>query len=192
MDTGSEVITVNLDDKVGGSRSVIPRHRALMRRLIAGMTLSKAAEDIGFTVSRASLIVKSPLFQAEMKRYALEIQRTVVQTEGQQTDLHKRIEEEAGKSLDKVVELRDKATSERVQQISAFDILDRAGYGAKKFEDKKVTIEVGQGLLDAIERTKSQSKVDEVVDVTHIPVIEPGAKAGEAANLGGASETFIP
>jgi len=53
---------------------ITPRHRALMRRLVAGMSLSDACNDIGFSISRASIIVNSPLFQEEMKRMEGEVE----------------------------------------------------------------------------------------------------------------------
>ena len=42
------------------------RHRALMRKLIAGKQLQHAAEELGYTMPRASIVINSPLFREEM------------------------------------------------------------------------------------------------------------------------------
>lgn len=139
---------------------VTTRHRALMRRLVAGIPLQDAAEELGYTVARASLIANSPMFKEEMRRMQEEINKEFVQTEGSkvQSDLVRaRIKEEALASLQTIVELRDKAQSERVRQLSAIEILGMGGYTKSEKIEAEVTVSATEGLISAIQMAIEQS-----------------------------------
>ena len=99
-----------------------------------------------------------------------EIEKKFVDCEGSkvQTDLVRaRLTEEALPSLEKVISLRDSAANEKVQQASAFDILDRSGYKEPLKIDATAKVEVGEGLANAIKeavqaiRSKDKPKVEE-------------------------------
>ncbi len=129
------------------------RHRAIMRRLIAGHSLKEIAEEFGYTPSRLSIIVNSTLFKKEKERMEKEIEKQFVENEGSkvQTDLVRaRLAEEALPSLETIVSLRDTAQSEKVRQASAFDILNRAGYKEPIKVEASGQVEVGDGLANAI------------------------------------------
>ena len=130
------------------------RHLALMRRLAAGMTLQSAADELGYSIQRASIVVNSPLFKEEYAKLLNDIKTGVVQVEStiahMDGGIRKRMEEEAINSLNTLITLRDGAKSERVKQISAMDILDRAGYKATDKVETKVELDASEGLANAL------------------------------------------
>lgn len=129
------------------------RHRVIMRQLLAGVTQGEIAKELGYTPSRISLIINSELFQVEMKKMREKIETLFIDNEGSkvQTDrVRQRIKEESLESVNTIVRLRDNAANERVRQISAFDILDRGGYKAPEKIDTTATVEVGDGLANAL------------------------------------------
>lgn len=136
-------------------KSVSTRHRVLMRRLLAGIPLGEAAVELGYTVARASVVANSPLFKEEMSKMQEEIKGEFVQCEGSkvQTDyIRERLKEEALESLNTLVALRNTATSERVKQLSAIEILDRAGYKSTDKLQAEVVIDASEGLVNALNR----------------------------------------
>jgi len=135
-------------------KKINSRHRALMRLLLSGYQLSDACRTLGYSLARASLVSNSPLFKEEMNRMAEDIKKEFVETEGSKapSDLIRvTLKEEAGESVQTLIRLRDRAQSERVQQLSAIEILDRAGYKAPEKMEHDVTVEAGQGLVDALQ-----------------------------------------
>jgi len=143
------------------------RHRALMRSLIAGIPLIDAARTLGYSIQRASVISNSELFKKEKARMEKEVESTFIDSEGSkvQTDkVRARLKDEALPSLNKVIELRDKG-SEKVQQTSAFDILDRAGYKSPEKIETDATVEVGPGLADAIKEAVKAIKAKDAKGV---------------------------
>jgi len=143
------------------------RHRALMRRLVAGIPLSEAAEELGYDVQRASLIANSPLFKEEKKRMEEEIKGEFVKSEGSkvQSDLVRvRLKEEALESLETLVRLRDRASSERVRQLSAIEILDRAGIKASEKMEAEIVIDASEGLINALNRAIKEMREKDATD----------------------------
>ena len=132
---------------------VEPRHRAMMRLLISGYKVGDLVEPFGLSSVRISNIVNSPLFKEEMRRMEEQVNVKFAESEGSKTAsdfVRIRLREEAQRSLDKLISLRDGAQSERVQQLSAIDILDRAGVkGAEKFEGELV-LDASEGLVNAL------------------------------------------
>src|SRR3972149_4700121 len=96
-------------------KHITGRHLALMRRLAAGVTIKDAAEELGYSQQRASLVVNSPLFQDEYKKLQEDIRTGVVKIEAgiahMDGGIRKRMEEEAINSLNVLIGLRDGATS---------------------------------------------------------------------------------
>ena len=130
------------------------RHRAMMRYLIAGKTPGEIADIFELTNARVSVIINSPLFKEEMRKMEGEVRDEFVQNEGGKvhTDsVRGRLAEEALRALDTIVGFRDNATSERVRQLSALEILDRAGYKASEKIEGTVEIDASEGLVNAIQ-----------------------------------------
>ena len=136
-------------------KSVSSRHRTLMRYLIAGKTYKEISETLGYSSARISLIANSPLFQEEMEKMRVEIDKTVVSLEGELAHMDggvsATLQDEARASLQTIIDLRDRASSERVKQVSALEILDRAGYSKTEKVHNTVELDVSDGLLAAIQ-----------------------------------------
>jgi len=136
------------------------RHRALMRRLVAGMTLTQACEDIGYSLQRASVIVNSPLFIAEKDKMANDVEKGFVDAEaGRLTSDPTRA------ALDKAKEKAVKTlhgalddNSGNVRVSAAKDILDRTGYAKEDKVNANVLLEPSQGLLDMLTRVMGGKK----------------------------------
>lgn len=132
-----------------------------MRRLIAGVPLQDAARELGYTLAHASLIANSPLFREEMARMQQEVNKEFVKTEGSkvQSDLVRvRIKEEVLPSLQTIIDLRDKASSERVRQLSAIEILSMGGYTKSEKIETEVTVSASEGLISAIQMAIREMK----------------------------------
>jgi len=142
-------------------KRIKPRHRALMRRLIAGMTLTDACEDLGFSVSRASLIVNSELFQAEMKIMEAEVKKDFAEAEANRPTDSTRValadaSEKAAKTLKGALD--DESAVVRVN--AAKDILDRTGYAKEDKLKARVLVEPSQSLIDLLSRAKRDEEKD--------------------------------
>jgi len=140
---------------------VTPRHRALMRRLVAGMTLSDACVDIGFSISRASLIVNSPLFQAEMKRMETEVAREFTEAEAQRpTDPVRMALSESSEMAARTLKGALSDENPLVRVNAAKDILDRTGYAKEDKIRAKVLVEPSQSLIDVMNRIVKEKKIE--------------------------------
>jgi hypothetical protein len=140
---------------------VTPRHRALMRRLVAGMTLSDACADIGFTVSRASIIVNSTLFQEEMKVMEAEVAKEFAEAEAQRpTDPTRMMLSESSEDAAKTLKFAMSDENPLVRVSAAKDILDRTGYAKEDKIKAKVLVEPSQSLIDVIERIVREKNVE--------------------------------
>lgn len=143
--------TINAEPK-----NINSRHRALMRRLVAGIPLNQACEDIGLTVARASLIVNSPLFQAEMKKMEGEVREGFVEAEGERqvmaSDPTRVYLSDASEMAARTLKgaLSDESPTIRIS--AAKDILDRTGYAKEDKIKAKVVVEPSQSLIDVIGR----------------------------------------
>jgi hypothetical protein len=140
---------------------VTPRHRALMRRLVAGMTLSDACVDIGFSISRASLIVNSPLFAAEMKTMESEVAKEFQEAEAQRpTDPTRIVLSESAETAARTLKgaLSDENPTIRVS--AAKDILDRTGYAKEDKIKAKILVEPSQSLIDVMSRIVREKKIE--------------------------------
>lgn len=132
---------------------ITPRHRALMRKLVSGMTLSDACDDIGFSITRASVIVTSPLFKAEMERMQADVDGRFAELEAEKSgdDTRKILSdtsEEAARTLKGA--LSDMNVAARVN--AAKDILDRTGYAKEDKIKANVLVEPSQALIDVVNR----------------------------------------
>ena len=140
---------------------VTPRHRALMRRLVSGMTLTDACNDIGFSISRASLITNSPLFQAEMKTMETEVAKEFQEAEAQRpTDPTRIVLSESAETAARTLKgaLSDENPTIRVS--AAKDILDRTGYAKEDKIKAKILVEPSQSLIDVMSRIVKEKKIE--------------------------------
>lgn len=107
-----------------------PRHREIMRRLICGQQQVQIAQEMGFTQSRLSIIVRSPLFQAALKQLENQIRDRVISSVGDVTDRLLTLQPKAVDVLESL--MTDEKKSPNVRRGCARDILDLAASGRKK------------------------------------------------------------
>jgi len=147
-------------------QKVSTRHRALMRRLIAGVPLKDAAEELGYTVARASLIANSPLFKEEKRKMEEEVYNEFVRVEGEKPSLlnvevAKKILSDASIDAANVLVGELRAETSRERQMSAREILDRSGVVAppQKIEGKmEIDVDASEGLIMALNRAVEEMR----------------------------------
>jgi len=119
-------------DKSLQPKQLKTRHRVIMEHLLAGMSQREVARKIGMSESRLSIIVNTDSFQRELSQLrSVQDARVIEKNASAVDEVNQRLREEALKSVERLVQLRDTASSEPVQRGSATDILDRAGYQPK-------------------------------------------------------------
>ena len=144
----SETTKKQYPDKVNS------RHRALMRRLVSGMTLTQACEDLGYSLPRASVIVNSPLFKEEMAKMTKSLDSGFVDAEANKLASDP-TRQALDKAKEKAVKTLDGALSDAsgtVRVSAAKDILDRTGYAKEDKIKANVIVEPSQGLLNMLTR----------------------------------------
>jgi len=144
------------------------RHRAMMRLQIAGYKPGELAEVFGLTPGRISTIINSPLYKDELRRMEEEVNGQFAKNEGSKTafDFARiRLRDEASKSIEKLISLRDGAVSERVQQLSAIEILYRAGVVKTDKVEGELVLDASDGLVNALaEAVKQMREKDDKSD----------------------------
>ena len=132
---------------------ITPRHRALMRKLVAGMKLGEACDDIGMSISRASVVVNSPLFQREMEKMQEELNGKFTSAEAEKVSdaTREKLNDSAERAAATLRGALDDASS-AVRISAAKDILDRTGYGKEDKVKANIVVEPSPSLLNVIER----------------------------------------
>ncbi len=138
---------------------ITPRHRALMRKIVGGMKIGEACEDIGMSISRASVVVNSPLFQEEMKRMEADLKEKFVEAEAEKSGDATRIlltdaSEKAAKTLKGALD----NGNPQVAVSAAKDILDRTGYGKEDKIKANIMVEPSQSLIDVVDRIIAEKR----------------------------------
>ena len=106
-----------------------PHHRNMARMFAQGMEPGEVAAATGFSGSQISKILGSPLFQVELSRITAMVEYEGVKVSREIKQLAKRATEVLAENL------YGAEIDRKLKTASAFDILDRAGYG-KKIEVK--------------------------------------------------------
>lgn len=108
-------------------QSLWPHHRSMARALVAaGLTPSQLADAYGFSKGQITRIINSPMFKLEMSRIEEKAEEIACDIREDIKKLAVRAVEVLDDQLNKV------GIPENVKQRAAFDVLDRAGYGAKE------------------------------------------------------------
>ena len=137
------------------------RHRALMRRIVSGMTLTDACVDIGFTLPRASIIINSPLFQEEMKRMEKEVASDFAEAEaGRPEDPTRKMLSETAEVAAKTLKGALDSQNPSIALSAAKDILDRTGYAKEDKLKVRGLVEPSQALIDVIGRIHKEKHVN--------------------------------
>lgn len=104
-------------------QKITTKYREIMRRLTVGQSYKQIAAALNMSQSRLSVIVHSPLFQAELEKIESRLGDSTV-------DFQKRLQQYAAEAMTTNVDLMRNSKSESIKQKSAFDILDRAAASA--------------------------------------------------------------
>jgi len=99
-----------------------------MAHILEGKLQSEIARELGMSENGVSNIVRSPIFQRELTRRRVEQRRRVDEAEVVRLlNAHDLLDGAAAEAARQHVSLLH-SSKERIRQISAMDILDRAGY----------------------------------------------------------------
>lgn len=135
---------------VGAPTSLNARHLLVALMHAAGFTNRKIADHLGYHESRISIILSSPLMQAQIRELQAELRSSTIE------DVMSIIEREAGNNVRVLLELRDHADNESVRNKSANDLLDRHPVLARRThheEERTIRIAFGPAeirqILDA-------------------------------------------
>lgn len=103
------------------------RHFEIMRRLVAGDAQTDIAHALGMTDSWISIVIASPVFQAELSKLRELANQNAADVAGRMT----RLAPDAMTVLEEALRNRDKKNDlSMMQKVSvAKDVLDRAGHG---------------------------------------------------------------
>lgn len=116
------------------------RHREIIRRLVCGETNKEIAAELGLTPEYIGMLKSDPVFQAELQRVREQVHQTFVE-EAATVSIRPALQQHAREALDTLVALMRDARSERVRQLSAIDLLDRAGYRPTERIEARHTLE---------------------------------------------------
>jgi len=139
-------------------KRISPRHRALMRRLASGMQPRDAAEDLGFSLARVSIVINSPLFQEELKLMQEEINSEHAKAEANRITADP-VRALLSESAIKAARTLDGALSDgagAVRVSAAKDILDRNGYAKEDNVNMRHSVEPSEALLNLLSRMTSE------------------------------------
>lgn len=137
-------------------------HRRLMRLLIQGMSLSNAAEEIGMTVSRASIVKNSELFQHEMERLRQLTDEEFAKEFGRsEASYQQMLSEEIRDSIQTLIEIRDDKTEAGGNRIKAAqDLLSRAGVTRKTEVTEAVHIKMDSPVANMLQEAAEQGDLE--------------------------------
>lgn len=133
-----------------------PRNRRLLRLIATGMPVGEAAEQCGYSLSRASIILNSPLGQEyvrDMEKWGAEelfMQNAEMELNSRAVVM-KRLEAELPETLEQLIALRD-GPDARVALGAVNSMLDRAGISAKQSVSVEQKIVADEGVVEALKR----------------------------------------
>lgn len=147
-------------------------HRKIMQYDIMGKRPGEIGELVGMTLSRISVIMNSGLYQVEKKRMQAQFEEMFVEKTAED-EVHKLFTDEALKSAQALVALRDGAKNESVKHQSAIALLDRAGYKVPKEEAESSTpVEVSEELANTIRTALAVMQQKIVINVNGVAVAQ--------------------
>ena len=109
-------------------QQIRPHHRSMARLFALGHTPGEVAEITGFSPSWISVVSGSPLFQVE-------VERVTAMTEYKDVNTKRELKELAVVAVEQLARnLHDPKTDRKLATATAFDVLDRTGFGKRKDE----------------------------------------------------------
>ena len=136
------------------------RHKIIVALSALGWKGPAIAAEVGMEPTTVSKILGDPRAKVLKKKINEQyIEETLISTQ-------ERIQSNTLAAADKVIELMNGADSERVQQTSAFDILDRGGFKPRE-QSVSTQIKIGakdiSRLVNALEESKQEPEELEMV-----------------------------
>jgi hypothetical protein len=120
--TGEVVVLAPNELKPREPERIRPIHQQIVALHSCGVSNKEIAEQLGCSESHVSVILHHPETQELREKLTTDFVAALMQ------NTRTRIEGAANEALTKVIDLMRHAKSEQIQQRSAFDILDRAGF----------------------------------------------------------------
>jgi hypothetical protein len=117
-------------------REIKLRHEEIMRRLICGESNTRICRALGFSQSRLSVIINSPLFKKELAKLEVKVNGKFVESAG---DAEKKIEglkPKAIEILENILTGKEPDVAPRLKRDVAKDILELSGMGKKGRDDE--------------------------------------------------------
>lgn len=131
-------------------KNIRPRHKMVVALHMAGHTDVEIARLLGYKPTSVALILKSD--HPELMKAREDMGNQVAQRLG---DMYLKFHSEASKSVDVLVEIRDKKDAPMSERrLSALAILDRAGYSPVKKQmnmDVKIPVNELKGVVDQLD-----------------------------------------
>jgi len=134
-------------------KSTNDRHRLLMRKLLAGMTLTQAAFECGYNYQSACDIVNSPSFKQEMEEMREQLKKDFIEAEATEEIKRRKIRSRIEELADRAVDALSQALSDesgRVKVSAAKEILDRSGFKAETETSMNLYVQPTPGLIEAL------------------------------------------
>lgn len=148
----------------GALKDLTPRHRAIMRAVLKGMSAGEIAEVSGLTERAVRMIVGSEIFQKELLKLEARADDECISGV---VDVRAKIKELSGVSIDVLDKiLRDRMMHPKLRADIAFDILDRDGYGAVKKVEESIAVSLVDATVSAFAKRKAKLVAD------NAPIIE--------------------
>jgi predicted transcriptional regulator len=151
-----------------------PIHQQIVALAACGLKNKEIAEKLGVSESHVSVILNHP--ETQDLKNQLTTDYVVALTRNTRT----RIEAAANEAIDKVVALMRHGKSEQVQQRSAFDILDRAGFKPREVHvntNINLNREDAQMLTDALHETVREVETFEEASYREVEAERDGGTA---------------
>jgi hypothetical protein len=126
-------------------KSLRPRHREMMRRILEGATYGEIACDMGIHPQTVMLVASSAIFKEELTIMEREANFQVI----------RRAEDLSNEALDKLKGLMRRARSEALQASCAERVLGIAGYS--KIEKKQIAVVSGEDVIRELNRRRREA-----------------------------------
>ena len=133
-------------------KSLNPRHREIMRRLLEGASNLEIAQEMSISSQVIVLLRASKLFQGELEKMESAADFNVI----------KRAETLSNEALDVLKVTMRQGKTEALKLRAADSILDRAGYG--KIEKRVVGIVDGEAVIKEINRLRRERILGDSID----------------------------
>ena len=125
---------------------------------MAGTTPLQLAEIFGFTPGHISRILQSPLFEAEVARLEAQADMDAVDIGGDLRRMAARCLEILDENLHK-----NNGISRELQTKTAFDVLDRAGFGKKEQPAKHLHLHAHE--VRKVEEMSKEELYEDIIDL---------------------------